>query len=93
MLSCPRLLTLIVSVLPALVSLFVGVKLMKLPIPIVLGAVAGQHCSTPTVTALVERAGNTTPVIGYTVTYALSNVILPLMGPVIVAIASAVSGG
>ena len=83
---------LIVSVLPALVSLFVGVKLMKLPIPIVLGAVAGQHCSTPTVTALVERAGNTTPVIGYTVTYALSNVILPLMGPVIVAIASAVGG-
>ena len=84
---------LIVSVLPALVSLLVGTKLMKLPIPIVLGAVAGQHCSTPTVTALVERAGNTTPVIGYTVTYALSNVILPLMGPVIVAIASAVSGG
>ncbi len=76
----------LVSVVPAMASLLVGHKLMKLPAPILLGAIAGQHCSTPTVTALVAKAGNSTPVIGYTVTYAISNVILPLMGPIIVAL-------
>ncbi|MFV0678747.1 aspartate-alanine antiporter [Ottowia sp.] len=79
----------VVSVGPALVSLLLGRWVMKLPAPILLGAIAGQHCSTPTVTALVEKAGNGTPVIGYTVTYAISNVILPLMGPVVVGLAMA----
>ncbi|MDH7788698.1 putative transport protein [Ochrobactrum sp. 19YEA23] len=82
------LLGLVVSFVPALVSLFVGAKLMKIDTPILLGAIAGQHCSTPTISALVSQAGNSTPVIGYTVTYAISNVLLPLMGPVIVGIAS-----
>ncbi len=81
----------IVSVVPAIVSLFVGYKLMKLRAPILLGAIAGQHCSTPTITALVSQSGNSIPVIGYTVTYAISNVILPLMGPVIVGLATMIA--
>ena len=79
----------LISVVPATVSLLVGWKLMKMPAPILLGAIAGQHCSTPTITALVSQSGNSIPVIGYTVTYAISNVILPLMGPVIVGLAAA----
>lgn len=82
---------LLVSFLPALVSLLVGWKLMKIEPPILLGAIAGQHCSTPTISALVSQAGNGTPVIGYTVTYAFSNVLLPLMGPIVVAMASALA--
>lgn len=81
------LLGVIVSVVPALVSLFVGWKLMKIEAPLLLGAIAGQHCSTPTITALVSQAQSTIPVIGYTVTYAISNVLLPLMGPVVVGVA------
>ena len=84
---------LVVSVGPALVSLIVGYRLMKIPLPIMLGAVAGQHCSTPTLLAVMERTGNTIPVIGYTVTYAISNVILPLTGPVIVTLAAMVVPG
>ncbi len=82
----------LVSVGPALASLFVGTKLMKIPFPILLGAIAGQHCSTPTLVAVIEKAGNSTPVIGYTVTYAISNVLLPLMGSVVVALAALVVG-
>lgn len=78
------LLGILVSVVPAIISLWVGWKLMKIDAPILLGIIAGQHCSTPTITALVGQAGNSTPVIGYTVTYAISNVLLPLLGPVIV---------
>lgn len=78
---------LLVSFIPAFVSLLVGSKLMKIETPILLGVIAGQHCSTPTISALVSQAGNSIPVIGYTVTYAISNVLLPLMGPVVVALA------
>ncbi|WP_027997985.1 aspartate-alanine antiporter [Sinorhizobium arboris] len=78
---------LLVSFIPAFVSLLVGWKLMKIETPILLGVIAGQHCSTPTISALVSQAGNSIPVIGYTVTYAISNVLLPLMGPVVVALA------
>lgn len=85
-------LAVLVSVIPATVSLFVGSKLMKIETPILLGAIAGQHCSTPTISALVSRAGNSIPVIGYTVTYAISNVLLPLAGPIAVALASFLTG-
>lgn len=52
--------------------------------PILLGAIAGQQCSTPAGTAVVDQAGNTVPMLGHTVTYALSNVVLPLLGPLVV---------
>lgn len=78
---------LLISVLPAALSLFVGSRLMKIEPPILLGVIAGQHCSTPTISTLVSQAGNSIPVIGYTVTYAISNVLLPLMGPVVIGMA------
>ena len=81
----------LVSVLPVLVSLVVGTVLMKLEAPILLGAIAGQHCSTPAITALVSQSESTIPVTGYTVTYAIANVLLPLMGPVVVAMAIALA--
>lgn len=77
-------LSILVSAVPGLVSLYIGRHLLKIEAPILLGAIAGQHCSTPSISALVSLAGNSTPVIGYTVTYAISNVLLPLMGPVVV---------
>lgn len=79
-----------IAVLPALCSLFVGHVLLKFEAPVLLGAIAGQQCSTPALSAIQSAAGNTTPLLGYTITYAISNVILPLMGPVIVAMASLV---
>jgi putative transport protein len=72
---------------PGLLSLWVGHALLKLEAPMLLGAIAGQQCSTPAISALVGVTGNSTPVIGYTITYALSNILLPLMGPVVVGLA------
>ncbi|TCR65738.1 aspartate-alanine antiporter [Bosea sp. BK604] len=77
-------LSVLVSAVPALASLYIGRYLLRIEAPILLGAIAGQHCSTPAISALVSLAGNSTPVIGYTVTYAISNVLLPLMGPIVV---------
>ncbi|MCY1272648.1 Aspartate/alanine antiporter [compost metagenome] len=81
----------LVSVVPAAVSLAIGHWWLRLETPILLGAVAGQHCSTPTIMALTNAAGNGTPVIGYTITYAISNVLLPLLGPIAVAMAGALA--
>ncbi|SAK74053.1 Aspartate/alanine antiporter [Caballeronia fortuita] len=78
----------VITLGPALASLFIGRWLLKLDVPMLLGAIAGQQCSTPAISALVGVTGNATPMIGYTITYALSNVLLPLLGPVIVGLAS-----
>ncbi|MFG3341191.1 aspartate-alanine antiporter [Glycomyces sp. NPDC048151] len=75
------------TAIPAFVSLFVAWKLMKLPAPLVLGSVTGQQCSTPGVTAVQQAAGNATPLMAYTIVYAFSNVVLPLLGPIVVAMA------
>ncbi|MBI0330897.1 aspartate-alanine antiporter [Burkholderia plantarii] len=69
---------------PGLLSLWIGRRWLKLDPPMLLGAIAGQQCSTPAISTLVGVTGNATPVIGYTITYAISNVLLPLMGPVVV---------
>ena len=72
---------------PALVSMLIGRFVFKLSTPVLLGAIAGQQCSTPALSAIQNAAGNSTPLLGYTITYAISNVVLPLMGPLIVGLA------
>lgn len=79
-----------IAVLPAFCSLIVGHYLLKFEAPVLLGAIAGQQCSTPALSAIQSAAGNTTPLLGYTITYAISNVILPLLGPIVVALAGMV---
>ncbi|MDM0046959.1 aspartate-alanine antiporter [Variovorax dokdonensis] len=83
----------VIAVLPAFCSLMVGHHLLKIDVPVLFGAIAGQQCSTPALSAIQSAAGNTTPLLGYTITYAISNVILPLMGPVIVALAGLANPG
>lgn len=83
------LLGIAIAIVPATVSLIVGRRLLKIETPVLLGAIAGQQCSTPALSAVQNVAGNTTPLLGYTITYAISNVILPLMGPLIVGIVGA----
>jgi hypothetical protein len=41
------------------------------------------------VTAVQAAAGNATPLMAYTIVYAFSNVMLPLLGPIVVAMAHA----
>ena len=77
----------LITLVPASISLFVGRRLLKLDPPVLFGGIAGQQCSTPAISSVLSAAGNSTPLIGYTVTYALSNVLLPLLGPVMVGIA------
>ncbi|MCD0448518.1 aspartate-alanine antiporter [Actinocorallia sp. API 0066] len=79
----------LMTLIPATISLVVAWRFMRLPAPLTLGAVAGQQCSTPAITAVQGVAGNATPLMSYTIVYALANVVLPLLGPVVVAMAHA----
>jgi aspartate-alanine antiporter len=75
--------------IPALISLYVGHRLLKIEPPILMGAIAGQQCSTPAISAVTGVAGNSVPLIGYTVTYAISSILLPLTGPIVVGLIGA----
>ncbi|OQQ13883.1 aspartate-alanine antiporter [Streptomyces sp. M41(2017)] len=73
-------------VVPATVSLIVGRRFLKIEPPLLIGAIAGQQCSTPAITSVTQVAQSSVPMLGYTITYALSNFLLPLTGPLLVGI-------
>jgi uncharacterized transporter YbjL len=75
----------LISLVPTLAAVYIGRYLLHIEPAILCGAVAGQQASTPAINATEAVAGNTVPVIGYTVTYAIANVLLPLLGPIFVA--------
>ncbi|MEE1814779.1 aspartate-alanine antiporter [Streptomyces sp. SP18ES09] len=74
---------------PATISLVVGRKFLKIEKPLLIGAIAGQQCSTPAITSVTQVAQSSVPMLGYTVTYTLSNFLLPLTGPLLVGILGA----
>ena len=74
-----------VSLVPTVASVYIGRYLLHMEPAILCGAIAGQQASTPAIKATEAAAGNSVPVIGYTVTYAIANVLLPLLGPLFVA--------
>ena len=81
-----------ISLVPTLTSLFVGRHLLHMDPAILCGAICGQQASTPAINATEAVAGNPVPVIGYTVTYAFANIVLPLLGPIFVAAFTAIYG-
>ncbi|MER5205893.1 aspartate-alanine antiporter [Streptomyces sp. NPDC002825] len=74
---------------PATISLIVGRKLLNIEKPLLIGAIAGQQCSTPAITSVTQVAQSSVPMLGYTITYTLSNFLLPLTGPLLVGILGA----
>lgn len=86
------LIGLLVSLGPACLSLWVGHKILKIEGPLLVGAIAGQHVSTPAISAILGASGSAVPLLGYTVTYAIANVLLPVLGPIIVSLAHHLGG-
>ncbi|MFC8226746.1 aspartate-alanine antiporter [Streptomyces sp. NPDC057287] len=75
--------------IPATISLIVGRKLLRIEKPLLIGAIAGQQCSTPAITSITQVAQSSVPLLGYTITYTLSNFLLPLTGPILVGVLGA----
>jgi AspT/YidE/YbjL antiporter-like protein len=75
-----------VTIVPLFVALFFGRFVLKLHPVVLLGALAGGQTVAAALSAANEETESVTPVLGFTVTYAISNVLLAVWGPVIVAL-------
>ena len=77
---------LVAAVLPHAIGLAVGRFVLRMDPVILLGACAGAGTTTAGLKAIQDAADSKVPVLGYTVPYALGNVLLTAWGPVIVAL-------
>ena len=75
---------LVVAILPHLVSLLFGYHVLKMNPVILLGACAGAGTITAALRAIQDESQSKLPVLGYTVPYAIGNILLTAWGPVIV---------
>jgi aspartate-alanine antiporter len=76
-----------VTLIPQVIGFFFSYYVLRIKNPIeALACVAGGRSANPAFAALLAKAGNATPVVSFTVTYAVANVFLTLWGPVIVGI-------
>lgn len=66
--------------LPLFISMFIGHKLFKFHPAINLGCCAGARTTTAALGAITSSLGSSIPAMGYTVTYAIGNTLLILMG-------------
>ncbi|WP_263216906.1 aspartate-alanine antiporter [Pseudomonas atacamensis] len=74
----------VVTILPPLVALYFGRYVLRLHPMILFGALAGAQTEAASMNKIIEQSGSNTPVIGFTVCYAISNVLLAVCGPIIV---------
>jgi putative transport protein len=77
-----------VALLPHLIGLYFGYYILKMNPVILLGAQSGAGTNTTALKSLQDVAGSKLPVLGYTIPYALGNIILTAWGPVIVGMMS-----
>jgi len=75
----------VVTLVPLLAALYFGRFVLKLNPVVLLGALCGGQTVAAALSAVNEETESMTPVLGFTVTYAISNVLLAVWGPVIVA--------
>ncbi|WP_091977579.1 aspartate-alanine antiporter [Bradyrhizobium ottawaense] len=76
-----------VTLIPQILTFFFSYYVLRIQNPIeALACVAGGRSANPAFAALLTKAGNATPVVSFTVTYAVANVFLTLWGPLIVGI-------
>lgn len=76
-----------VTLVPPIVAFYFGKYLLKLHPMILLGGIAGAQTEAASMNTIIEESGSQTPVIGFTVCYAVSNVLFAVWGPIIVALA------
>jgi putative transport protein len=75
-----------VTLIPPIVAFYAGRYLLKLHPLILLGGIAGAQTEAASMNTIIEESGSQTPVIGFTVCYAVSNVLFAVWGPIIVAL-------
>ena len=79
---------LVSALLPHIVAILFGRYVLRMNPLILLGACAGAGTMTAALRAIQDEARSSVPALGYTVPYAVGNILLTAWGPVIVALMS-----
>ncbi|MEV0919900.1 aspartate-alanine antiporter [Streptomyces sp. NPDC049967] len=74
----------VATVVPLLVGFLVGHYIQKIRFPILMGVLAGGQTTTAAIGAINETSRSQIPTLGYTIPYAVGNVLLTVWGAVIV---------
>lgn len=77
-----------VTLAPQFAALLVGRYVLQINPLLLLGGLSGGQTFTGALAALQEKAGSRIPVLGYTVPYATSNILLTTCGSLIVALSA-----
>ncbi len=78
----------VVTILPLILTMLVGRYLLRYDnVAIFAGALAGTRSANPAFGEILSKAENSVPTVPFAVTYALANVFLTLLGPLVVALA------
>lgn len=70
----------ICTTVPLIIGIWMGAKIFKFHPAINLGCCAGSRVTTASLGAIQDSLNSTVPALGYTITYAIGNTLLILMG-------------
>jgi putative transport protein len=76
----------VVTIVPSMVALVVGRWIFRMNPIMVLAGVTGAQTCMPALNALREASDSNVGALGYTVPYAIGNILLTISGPVVAAI-------
>lgn len=74
----------VATVVPLIVGFLVGHHVQRIRFPILMGVLAGGQTTTAAIGAVNETSKSQIPTLGYTIPYAVGNVLLTVWGAVIV---------
>ncbi|MBO9648399.1 MAG: aspartate-alanine antiporter [Variovorax sp.] len=78
----------IVTIVPMIITMLIGRYLLRYEnVAIFAGALSGSRSANPAFGEVLDKAENSIPTVPFAITYALANVLLTLLGPLIVALA------
>ncbi|QEI06456.1 aspartate-alanine antiporter [Pigmentiphaga aceris] len=76
----------VVTILPLVLTMLVGRYVLRYDnVAVFAGALSGARSANPAFGEILDKAGNAVPTTSFAITYALANVFLTLLGPLVVA--------
>ena len=78
----------VITVVPLILSMFFARYVLRYDnVAVMAGALSGARSANPAFGVVLDKAGNSIPTVPFAITYALANVFLTLLGPLIVGLA------
>jgi aspartate-alanine antiporter len=82
------LLGMVVTIVPLLIAMLFGKYVLRYDnVAVFAGSLSGARSANPAFGEILDKAGNSIPTAPFAITYALANVFLTLLGPLVIAFA------